>query len=236
MTIDHRYLDVCELVYLNHDTLYSWNNIVQGQRVGNKSFAAVEQNTFRGFHRCNKDSFGAKFYFVKYFTENKDVLIGKFNEVQNKADYEQILNDICTDMKNSLRGVIVDKHLHSYNKLRKPVDLYVQHLISMSKETKYLRSKLTPFMGLPLDSQIFQSQLIFTEQELRRNNLTRRSSYGNVSNADCYNSLQNLIIEKSSEISLKLDNRKFYPIYFDLLWSDRINRKGSNLFEMNPGK
>lgn len=232
MTINDKFLTTCELVYIKHERCYPWMNIVKGQCVRNTIFSAVAQNTFRGFHRCNQSLPGAKNVFVNYFCENENRIVREMNDLKTKHEYETLLESVREDVCKHLKNNIKSKQLCSYNKTRKPIDLYFQHLVSMSNETKNLRNKITPFMNLPLDSQIFSTEAIFSVNELKLLGLNRRSSYGDVSSKEVYQKLQQLVLDKCGDISKR--ERQFYPIYFDLLWGGRINRQGENLFEMNP--
>lgn len=233
MSINVDFIKRCEHVYFNHNACYPWVNIVNGVRVGGRNFAAVQQNTFRGFHRCDKNLPGAKEVFTNYFCVNSGRIIHELRNLNDKMDYEGFLEIIKKELLVLLSKNIVQRQLLSYNKIRKPIDLYFQHLVSMSNETTELRSKITPFMNLPLDSQIFEYDSIFTLEELKKFNLNRKSSYGDVTSKETYQKLQSIILDKCYKISKK-NNSNFYPIYFDLIWGGRINRPGNSLFEMNP--
>lgn len=88
---------------------------------------------------------------------------------------------------------------------------------------------------MPLDSQIFKSNDIFTLEELRSCQLSRNSKYGPLTSKSKYDILQNTLKTKSKLLS-QIDN--FYPIYFDLCWGSKNSRYkswGNNLFETNFG-
>ena len=146
---------------------------------------------------------------------------------------------------NSLRDMFLieyDKHIFntktdilSYNRVRKIIDLYLQHLVSMARELDNVRKRIIPFLFLPLDSKIFISKDIFTEDELKRAGINRNSSYGSLKSRDKYDLLQNLLIDKSIKLSEKDNN--FSPVYFDLIWQSknkipRYRSWGNNLFRI----
>lgn len=58
-------------------------------------------------------------------------------------------------------------------------------------------------------------------------------TYKDIESMQQYYNIQKHIFEVASDLSLKYE-RKFYPIYFDLIWSDRYKRPGGNLFKTNP--
>jgi hypothetical protein len=129
---------------------------------------------------------------------------------------------------------IKEEAIASYNKVRKPVDLYIEHLVATSSDLDItLRSKLAPLLFLPLDSQIFSNPAIFPLRELQNVNLSRNSTYQSVATEKTYTVLQSYLLEKSARISQGY-GVAFHRIYFDMFWGDRFRNQGSNLFEVNP--
>ncbi|NMB95719.1 MAG: hypothetical protein GYA02_03780 [Clostridiaceae bacterium] len=122
--------------------------------------------------------------------------------------------------------------LQSYNRIRKPVDLYIEHIASMSTELDGYRGKLVKLLFLPLDSQIFGSEYIFTLNELYRYGLTRESSFSNVKCKSDFDKLQKLLMSKATAIynSYKIE---FDSIYFYLIWNNRYTKNPNNLFQSN---
>jgi len=123
--------------------------------------------------------------------------------------------------------------LQSYNKIRKPVDLYIEHLVAMAVELEEARAKLAPLLFLQLDSQILAHPGLFTDKELAEHGLTRKSTYKSITAERTYVEIQDLLAHKAATVAESM-TRAFHVIYFDLVWNDRYRNWGSNLFETNP--
>jgi hypothetical protein len=174
------YLDKADQVFLHPSPLYSWDEIVSGTLVGSQAggtrlMFAVGQNTFRGFHRINKACAGAKEGFINYFLEQRSALVEALSSVRTHDDLNRISNRICEDVRVRLNNCS-PAQLRAYNKVRKPVDLYIEHLAAMAVELDEIRLRLVPLLFLPLDSQILAYSGLFTEQELARHGLSRAST------------------------------------------------------------
>jgi hypothetical protein len=224
-------------IFLSPGVRYLWDEIVYGAQVcsakgGTRRFSAADSNTFRGFYRIDKMRPGAQEDFRSYFSTEKIALIGEMAKVQSRGDLHQLENRICEAIRKRLRNVI-KKQLGPYNKIRKPVDLYIMNLVAMAEELDSLRTTLTPFLFLPMDSQIVQHPQILMVEELKSHGLTRRSTYKDVWTEETYLAVQELIENRSIEVAKELQ-RPFFPIYFDLLWGNRFKNWGRNLFETNP--
>jgi hypothetical protein len=144
---------------------------------------------------------------------------------------EHLYDSILCRLSSSNRGPN-SEILKSYNKIRKPIDLYIEHIVLMSKELSDYRKELIHYLFLPLDSWIFDSELIFTLEELKSKGLKRGSGYGKLTIKEDYIYLQEILSKRVLEISNEI-SKKFYRIYLDLLWRNRYERNGSNLFEVN---
>ena len=141
-------------------------------------------------------------------------------------------NRICEEVRAGLSNIKPDQ-LASYNKVRKPIDLYIEHLVAMSFELEDDRQVLVPLLFLPLDGQILESSELFTDQELAQHGLRRSSTYSEVMTEESYLALQGIITRRASEVACEL-GRSFWAIYFDLIWNGRHSCWGGNLFESNP--
>lgn len=235
--INKDYLAKAEAVFLKPIPEYRYADIISGVDVARKcgevrKILAVAQNTFRGFHRRDKSLEGAKQAFTSYFLENQREIVDSLSTVKNTQHLDSICDEMCESIKSRLANV-KQSQLVPYNKVRKPVDIYVQHLICMADCFSDLRSVLVPVLRLPLDSQIFRCEHIFTDQELASANLTRRSTFQDVRTLACYLHLQSLLSEKANKQADRLRGR-FVPVFYDLIWNDRYLRWGGNLFETNP--
>ena len=231
------FIERAEEIFLHPEHRYTWNDIVTGARVsmpggGQRKFMAVDRNTFRGFHKINKDGIGAGDIFRSYFVQHNEELIAALNSAQSTDDLHDLLNRVSGEILAGLVN-IKPSMLTSYNKIRKPVDLYIEHLVAMAHELDASRERLIPFISLPLDSQMFKHPDVFQDAELRRVGVSRNSTYKEVRSEAAYHYLQGVLRERAEVLS-QTAGRPFHPIYFDLLWNDRHARRGTNLFELNP--
>jgi len=231
------FLQRAEEIFLNPAHTYSWNAIVTGAMVsvpagGLRKYMAVDRNTFRGFHKIDKDGPGAGMAFRDYFVGHRDELVSALADTRSVEDLHTLLNRVSEAIRKGL-GNIKPSMLASYNKIRKPVDLYIEHLVAMAEELDESREQLIPLVNLPLDSQMFQQPEVFREAEIRKVGISRRSTYMGVRSENTYRYLQDVLRARAEMLS-HTAGRPFHPIYFDLLWNNRSDRPGTNLFELNP--
>jgi len=231
------YMNRAEEIFLQPAHRYPWNEIVTGAMVsipdgGLRKFMAVDRNTFRGFHKIDKSGVGAGVVFRDYFVEHRDELVSALATTRTVDDLHKLLNRTSENIREGLVN-IKPSMLTSYNKIRKPVDLYIEHLVAMARELDGSRERLIPLISLPLDSQMFEHPDVFQDAELRKVGVSRRSTYMEVRSEDAYRYLQGVLRDRA-EIVSQSAGRSFHPIYFDLLWNNRHARPGTNLFELNP--
>ena len=185
-------------------------------------------NTYRAFHRIDKSKDGASVIFREYFISNKSKILDSFSKLLTRKNYDSYLDTICLELKQLLQENIKNQQLDSYNKLRKPVDLYIEHIVSMDEDFKDFREKITPFMYLPLDSWIFQNEIIFPNENLCDLGLKRRFSLSAIKSKHHYLKIQEFVEYRAKLLGVKCE------IFFDLFWNNRFERVGGNLFELNP--
>ncbi len=231
-------IERAERIFLTPRPQYAWQGIVTGVEVsdsrgGTQKLAAVSQNTWRGFHKINKEFPGAAEGFRGYWLENGVRFLRELGDVGSETDLDALVDRVGEAVKARLTN-IRPTMLRSYNKIRKPLDLYVEHGVAMAGELAEVRSRLVPWLRLPLDSQMFQLPDLFSDGDLRRLHLSRQSTYREVDSIDQYHALQLLVKNRTREFSA-LAGLPFHPIYFDLWWNDRHRRSGGNLFEVNLG-
>lgn len=186
--------------------------------------------TFRGFYKVVKTLGGAKEVYDSFFLRNKHTLLKEFAGVRNRESLHRLSDKWRQQIVKGL-GNIRPEHLASYGKTRKPIDLYVMNLVAMADEFGGLREQLVPLLFLPLDSQMFQKA--FTADELRPFGLSARSTYGDVRGANDYWALQDVANSRARDLTERLGTT-VHPIYLDMLWRDRINGHGQNLFTASP--
>jgi hypothetical protein len=220
-------------IFLLPDEEYPASDIIIGVHVNNgdktKLMRAIDNNTYRGFHRINKSLKGPKEIVEIFINSRLSWIIDCLKIVQNKQKYEYICKTITEELREQLKKNVKHHMLESYNKVRKPVDLILEHIVSMATELTEYRKSLIPFLAVPLDSHILNSDFIFDQKSKALLGIKRGATYSDISCQRQYDDIQAFIQEKAADISTT-----FYPIYFDLLWNDRYRRNGGNLFKINP--
>jgi len=237
-SIDVAYAEHAERVFMQPTVCYSWDEIVNGvpvQSAGGttKRMWAVAPNTFRGFHLIDKSQPGARDVFHTYFMRQRPQIVGALSRIATWEELHNCANRLCDEIRPLLSN-IKPHMLLSYNKIRKPVDLYLEHLVAMGRELDGPRKTLVPLLYLPLDSQIMANSAILSDVQLAAHGLNRASTYGEVQEEANYIALQKCIRERAHSVGRDLA-LSFHAIYFDLVWSGRWRSKGGNLFMTNPG-
>lgn len=222
-------------IFANPKSSYPYNDLILGCQVNcsrqGKMMYAVAPNTWRGFHKIDKSGQGAGEVFKNHFISHKHRILESLKQISNKQEMNEFEDSIRENIKGSFSN-IKQYMLRPYNKLRKPIDLYIEHIVAMAFELEGYREKLYPVLFLPLDSQIFQSEFIFSQNELSAHGLDRQCTFKDVSSKDQYISLQNIVNQRALQIT-KLINAPFESISFDLLWNNRYLKDGTTLFETN---
>jgi len=120
-----------------------------------------------------------------YFLENQDTIIAALVGATSRDDIDSLADRIRTDIVKAYGEAQFHTpvDISPYNRVRKIVDLYLEHAVALARELATARRRLIPFMFLPLDSKIFGNQAIFTDQELAHCKLNRRSFYGSLKRA-----------------------------------------------------
>lgn len=206
-------------VFLSPNPLLSYDNLAK---------CSLGSNTYRGFHRKDTKKPGAASIFKKFLMEKRSFIQSKIKEVKSEIDLDNLLKELCNSLLAELRINIRADQLISFNKIRKPVDIVIQHMIAMGEDFNSERTIITNLLFLPLDSQIFQSGFIFTDQEAKNLSIKRNYTFKDIRCESHYSDIQVFLKEKAKRI--KLNHR----IYFDLVWKDRYKSRGTNLFLTNP--
>jgi len=204
---------------------YNPQEILQYDTLAKKSLAP---NTYRGFHKIDKSRSGAKVAFEK-------ILLGKFKLIRDgllvaksEKDLDQLEREICSLLKDELLKNIINHQLNSFNKIRKPVDIFIEHLIAMGADFSEQRLILTKHLFLPLDSQMFLSNIVFSDQEMAELKIKRSFTFKDIRDEYHYYEIQTFLKEKAAKVGI--ENR----IFFDLIWNNRYKSNGGNLFATNP--
>ncbi len=234
-----------EQIFLSPCPLYRYCDIVTGVQVAGKTepMRAVDCNSFVKY---KYQSEGKKILAIyqDYFLENESVVVSELSGCQSAKEINQLADQIRNKIIQAYRKADfrTTVEIEAYNRTRKIIDLYFEHLVAMSTELSQVRNDLVPHLFLPLDSQMFGAGhalqtapafKIFDKEELRAAGVTPKSKYGDLKTCTGYLNLQAKLLDKARAISTEV-GQTFHRIYFDLLWNDRISRNGGNLFETNP--
>ncbi len=213
--------EVGKRVFYNPDPLVkNYDEIIEN---------SLGSNTYRAFHRIDKTNLGASVTFKTVLEKNKELIIDSLNGAKCEKDLGDLENKICELLKSALEGKIKKGQLESFNKLKKPVNLIIQHLVSMyAGVNPSVRKELTQHLFLPLDSQIFQSHIVFSDDDLKTLNIRRSFSFGRITDKNHYYVIQKFLKEKAKNAGI--ENR----IYYDLIWGERYKSTGTNLIMTNP--
>jgi hypothetical protein len=128
-------------------------------------------------------------------------------------------NELEQTLKKELSKNVRPEILSNYNAVRKIIDLILEHVLLVSKELSNYRQQLIHFLRVPLDSFILNSSCLFTFNERKKFELKANAVFLSVKKKEQYDSIQNHLASIANES--KID----HPIYFDILWRDRINFK-----------
>lgn len=227
-----------ETIFLNPSALYKYEDIIKGVTVNGTIKKAVDLNTTQAFGK--KLTYG-NFYDNKkkamevcdeYFLLKKDWIINELNyHIQTKKAMDAFEHELFMGIQDSLLAYTTPTLIEeSYNRIRKVVELYLEHIVSMASEiNSETRKLLTPLLFLPIDSWIIKNESIFDSKSISCWGLTRGSTFGQIKEKTLFDDMQRCLVKKASEIS-KVLGKEFHVIYFDLFWKNRLDMPGGNLF------
>jgi len=212
--------EVGEKVFYDPSPLLPYNQIVIKALIG---------NTFRAFYRIDKSKTGAGFIFRKVLNELQTEIINSLNNAKSESDVDSLSNSICGKLLPQIEKVVLPTQLQPYNKLRKPFDIFIEHVVALLDEfDPVTRKRLAPLLYLPLDSWMFKSEIVFSDNELKELKLKRNYTYSSIIEESHYLEIQDFLKEKAKRIGVK------HRIFFDMVWSNRYDLDGTNLFLTNP--
>lgn len=211
--------EVGKRVFLNPCPLLSYDKLAK---------CSLGPNTYRGFHRIDKNKDGATKVFKQVLTDKKSLIQKGIKEAKSESDLDNLLKNVCNILLRELKENIRADQLTSFNKIRKPMDIVIQHMVAMGEDFNDARARVTKLLFLPLDSQIFQSVFIFTDKEAKDLKIRRNFTFKDVECESHYSDIQEFLRVKANRIGLT------HRIYFDLVWNDRYKSSGTNLFLTNP--
>lgn len=211
--------EVGNRVFLDPTPLLTYEELVQ---------RSLGSNTYRGFHKVKKDSSGAACAFRSVLLRDKNFIINKIKNAKSRNNINDLVKEVCRRLHLELSENIREDQLASFNKIRKPMDIVIQHMVAMGEDFTKERGRLTKWLYLPLDSQMFQSDFVFSDAEAKSLNIKRNFTFRSIECENNYMEIQDFLEKKSKNIGLN------HRIYFDLIWNDRYKSSGTNLFLTNP--
>lgn len=229
--IYRRAYETANTIFLNPKVQYSYDEIISGVKVKGKTMQAVDQSTFQAFGRFTENMFKVTDIYINYFLSNKISIINSLNSAKSENDLNRIEGKIYAEIYSELLKNTDVNRLNSYNRIRKPINLYIEHIVSMTMEITN-RETLTPLLYLPLDKFIFGSEYTLSDYERKNLKVDPNKGFGQVKEENHYYVLQSYFKRKSEAFSVKL-GVKFNRIYFDMFWKDRYLTHAGNLFLSN---
>jgi len=231
-------LQSAESIFLNPSVLYRFEDIIRGVTVNGVRKKAVDINTTQAFGK--KLTYG-NFYENKkkamevcdeFILSNKDRILKELqSRIRTRKEMNAFGNELSMGLQQALLAYSTPSLIReSYNRTRKIVDLYLEHIVSMADEIdSETRKQLVPLLFLPIDSWIIRNEIIFDDESIDCWGLTRASSFGDIRTKDLYDEMQKYIEEKADKATRMLGKR-FNAIYFDIFWGNRLNMPGGNIF------
>lgn len=238
LSIFRQVLQSAEVIFLHPSVLYKYEDIIQGVKVNNIQKKAVDINTTQAF---GKKLVYGNFYENKkkamevcdeVFLSKKDWIINKLRtSIRTKEAMDAFEQELFISLQEALITYSTPTLIkESYNRIRKIVELYLEHIVSMASEIDSdTRNLLTPLLFMPIDSWIIKNELIFDSESIYSWGLNRSSSFGEIRNKTLFDNMQSYLVKKANDIS-KVLGEEFHVIYFDLFWNNRLNMPGGNLF------
>lgn len=187
---------------------------------------SLSNNTFRGFHKIDKTKIGSGELFRNVLSQEYHLITKSIQNANNESDIDSLEEELCAILKFELQKNIKPQQLKSFNKVRKPVDIVIEHMVAMYKGFNDVRHRITPWLFLPLDSQMFQSPIVFSDAEIRALKLKRNFTFQDIWDKSHYYEVQAFLKDKADKLNID-------RIYLDLVWNNRYLSNGGNLFETN---
>lgn len=180
----------------------------------------IAGNTLRVFHRIYQTQKGPKEIIQIFLNESKESLLDDLKNCNSIEDIDFVSERLEKCLKEKLDVNIQDSVLSSYNSVRKLIDLILEHVVLISEELNEHRTKLIHFLRVPLDSYILSSTCLFSFNERKLFGLeVNKAGFLSIESNEQYYKIQKHLrwVAESNKID--------HPIYFDVLWRDRINFK-----------
>lgn len=200
--------NVGELIMLNPVELLDFDNFYK---------EIVGGNTLRAFHRIDKNTTGPTEIVRDFIFSSKDNIINGLKNAQKIDDIDILSNALFKELKSRLTRNVRKDILDNYNAVRKLVDLILEHVTLISKELNDNRHQIIRILRVPLDSYILNSDCLFSYNERKQLLLGAiGGGFSTIKTEDQYYCIQAHLIDVATNCEIS------YPIYFDVLWRDRI--------------
>ena len=185
----------------------------------------VAKNTLRAFQRIDKNNQGPTEIVREFIINSKFQIIEGLKKTKSTKDIDLLSDELFKKLKSSLEVNVQVRVLKNYNAVRKLIDLILEHVTLIAKELDGFRHEVIKHLRVPLDSFILNSDCLFTYAKREEFKLGKiGSGFLSIETKEQYHRVQNHILQVAESCSIS------HPIYFDVLWRDRINYQ-SNLFE-----
>ena len=185
----------------------------------------VAKNTLRAFYRNHKNNQGPTEIVREFIINSKFQIIEGLKKTKSTKDIDLLSDELYKKLKSSLEVNVQVRVLKNYNAVRKLIDLILEHVALIAKELDGFRHEVIKHLRVPLDSFILNSDWLFTYAEREEYKLGKiGSGFLRIETKEQYHRVQNHLLQVTTSCGIS------YPIYFDVLWRDRINYQ-SNLFE-----
>jgi hypothetical protein len=225
-------------IFIEPKVTYSYDEIVKGVCVTaeingmpvQEKMLAVNTNTFRVFKHIESP----KEQFIQFLTEKKDEILQTFAGAASSEALDGLAEKYIEALKGRLHPNKSEAlNLDQYNAIRKPLDLYFEHIAAMCNDLSDCREKIVPLLRLPIDSQILNCHDIFGEDVRRRLGLNAVAGFTKIARRDDYFCVQKLAKTRADSVSRQI-GQPFHCIYWDLYWSKRYEAPcRDNLFTSN---
>ena len=172
-----------------------------------------------------KENSGPRSIILNFLTSNKLSLIEELKSCKSIEDIDFLSEKLEIALRNELSENVIKRVLVSYNSVRKLIDLILEQIVLVFCDLDGFRKKLIHLLRVPLDSFILNSSCLFSFNERKQLNLDNNGGgFLSIKTKEQYYAIQSHL--RNVAESNKID----HPIYFDVLWRDRINYQ-YNLFE-----
>jgi hypothetical protein len=182
-------------------------------------------NTLRAFQKIDKENRGPQAIILNFLAINKLSLIENLKTCNSIEHIDFLSEKLEISLRNELSENVIKRVLASYNSVRKLIDLILEQIVLVCCDLDGFRKKLIHLLRVPLDSFILNSSCLFSFNERKQLNLDNNAGgFLSIKTKEQYYAIQSHL--RNVAESNKID----HPIYFDVLWRDRINYQ-YNLFE-----